>query len=250
MDDGVRSTALSLLPLVRAAVRQFWTTRTVQASRQGGKTGVRDQGARKAVTGGAHLDGFVELLQTLLVLGGVPHASIFCKTRVALPGYFRPEKKWDLVVVHKERLLATVEFKAHIGPSFGNNCNNRAEEALGNATDYWTAYREGAFDGSPRPWLGYVMLLEETDKSTRPVRVMEPHFPVRKEFVGASYAQRYESLLLKLKRERLYDGAWLLLTPRSSATIGEYSESNTEIGFELFGASLLAHMYAHTSMSL
>jgi hypothetical protein len=32
--------------------------------------------------------------------------------------------------------------------------NNRAEEALGNATDILTAYREGVFDVSPRPWLG------------------------------------------------------------------------------------------------
>ena len=50
-------------------------------------------------------------------------------------------------------LLAAFEFKSQVGPSFGNNFNNRTEEALGSATDLWTAFREGAFQTSQRPWL-------------------------------------------------------------------------------------------------
>jgi hypothetical protein len=45
-----------------------------------------------------------------------------------------------------------MEFKSQIGPSFGNNFNNRTEEALGSATDIWAAYREGAFKPSSRPF--------------------------------------------------------------------------------------------------
>lgn len=42
-------------------------------------------------------------------------------------------------------MIAAVELKSQVGPSFGNNCNNRTEEAIGTAHDFWTAYREGAF---------------------------------------------------------------------------------------------------------
>ena len=161
---------------VQRAVRHFWRTRERQAKAQGGKTGERDRGARSAVTGGAHLDGFADLIRKLIVYAGVSDTAVHRRSRVELPGYYRADKKWDLVVVVDGRLLATVEFKAQVGPSFGNNYNNRTEEALGNATDYWAAFREGAFRGSPRPWLGYMMLLEEVSGSTRPVSVAEPHF--------------------------------------------------------------------------
>lgn len=81
-----------------------------------------------------------------------------------LPGYFRPTKDWDVVAVAQENLLATIEVKSHAGPSYGNNFNNRIEEALGSATDFWSAYRRGVFRLSSRPFLGYLMLLEEDDK--------------------------------------------------------------------------------------
>ena len=78
-------------------------------------------------------------------------------------------KKWDLLVVADGQFLAGIEFKSQVG-SFGNNYNNRTEEAIGSATDLWAAYREGAFKPSARPWLGYLMLLEETPESMRSVR--------------------------------------------------------------------------------
>lgn len=65
--------------------------------------------------------------------------------------------------------------KTQVGPSFGNNFNNRSEEAIGSASDVWIAYREGRF-GDTRPWLGYFFLLEEHPKSTKPVVVREPLF--------------------------------------------------------------------------
>ncbi len=124
---------------LRQAVRHFWQTRRRQAEAQGRASGRRDRGARSAVTAGAHLDGFADLLRHLVVQAGIPDAAIRRHVRAELPGYYRPEKKWDLVIVVNGRLLATVEFKAQVGPSFGNNYNNRTEEALGNATDYWAA---------------------------------------------------------------------------------------------------------------
>ena len=49
---------------------------------------------------------------------------------------------------------------------------------IANATDLWAAYREGAFKPSQRPWLGYLVLLEESPASTKAVDVWEPYFRV------------------------------------------------------------------------
>jgi hypothetical protein len=224
---------------LRTAVKQFWGTRGNQARRQGTKSGSRDAGNRTAVTGGKQMDGFVELVQDFLVECGIDQAGIFCNQAVELPGWFRAEKKWDLVVVVKGQLIATMEFKSQVG-SFGNNFNNRTEESLGSATDIWTAYREGAFALSQRPWLGYVMVLEEVARSTSPIAVKEPHFPVFAEFREASYAKRYEILMRKLVRERLYDSAALLLSSHRSAEDGSYRQPSMELSFESLLTSLKA----------
>ncbi|MFA5028170.1 MAG: PaeR7I family type II restriction endonuclease [Candidatus Methylomirabilota bacterium] len=231
---------------VGKAVRHFWVTRRAQERKQGSKTGRRDQGSRSAVTGGAQLDGFIRLVSELLIDSGIPDATIFRKQSTELPGFFRPTKEWDLLVVVDGNLLASIEFKSQVGPSFGNNYNNRTEEALGSATDLWTAYREGAFAGSPRPWLGYFMLLEETNRSISPVAVTEPHFNVREEFRGASYAKRYELFCQKLVRERLYDAACFILSDKATGLKGQFVEPSPELGFARFVTSLTSCAIAYS----
>lgn len=228
---------------IRQAVTHFWRTRTSQSGRQG-KTSGRDRGARGAVTGGKQMDGFVGLVRELLLRADVPGESIFINRRLELPGWFRAEKQWDLVVVHNDELLAALEFKSQVGPSFGNNFNNRSEEALGSASDIWAAYREGAFRTSSRPFLGYLMLLQDCAKSQSPVKVLEPHFPVFKEFQDASYQDRYNILIEKLVRERLYDAACLLLAPADAADDGRYTEPHPELTFAKFISPLVAHVSA------
>jgi len=230
------------------AIRHFWLTRDKQSQNQGSKTGQRDAGFRTAVTGGKHLDGFVELCRDILIDAGLPQADVYWNKGMELPGYFRAEKNWDLLAVVDGHLIAVIEFKAQVGPSFGNNFNNRTEEALGNATDLWAAYREGAFKPSQRPWLGYVFILEDCPKSNSPVRVKEPHFQVFDEFHGASYAKRYEILMTKLQRERLYDGASLLLTTREGGKDGNVRSPDEELEFKAFAAGLSAHAIAYAKM--
>ncbi len=232
---------------VAQAVKHFWTTRLNQDKNQGSATGIKDAGSRGAVTGGAQLDGFVHLLATILGDAGLPDHTIFTK-KTALPGYFRPTKNWDLVAVVDGELLASIEFKSHIGPSFGNNFNNRVEEALGSATDVLTAYREGVFKPSQKPWLGWLMLLEDTRKSQTPVGVSEPHFEILEEFRGASYTKRYELFCERLVRERLYDATCLLLSDRDDGLNGVYSEPNQEIHFKKFATSLSAHAISFAKM--
>lgn len=229
---------------VRQAVQFFWTTRDRQAAQQGGGSGKKDAGARAAVTGGAQMDGFIRLVRDILYDNGIKQAEIIHESRLELPGWYRAEKKWDLLVISDGKLIAGIEFKSQIGPSFGNNFNNRAEEAIGNATDLWAAYREGAFKPSQRPWLGYLMLLEECNASTRNVRSSEPYFSIFPEFRGASYLQRYQLLLTKLVRERLYDGACFLLSNRKGGAAGDYRESDPELSFQNFIQSLIGRAAA------
>src|SRR5205807_2272513 len=122
--------------LLRSAVQHFWNTRETQAKKQGSSSGSKDAGSRSAVTGGAQMNGFVNLVREVLYEHGLPKAHVYCEKSVELPGWYRPHKKWDLLVVADGKLLAGIEFKSHIG-SFGNNYNNRTEEALGSATDIW-----------------------------------------------------------------------------------------------------------------
>ena len=127
-----------------------------------------------------------------LISAGVPRESVFYHRRLTfLPGYFRATTMWDLLLVTGGELQAVVELKAQMGPSFENNANNRAEEALGNAVDLWTAYREGAYRAN-LAWVGYLFVLEDCEKTRRPLRTDEPHFPVLADFRGTSYAERYE----------------------------------------------------------
>ncbi len=136
---------------VSQAVRSFWATRKSQDARQ--RAGAAStQGSSGAVVGGKQMDGFASLLVELLTEAGVASTDIFVRPG-ELPGFFRPTKEWDILVVKGRTLLAAIELKSQVG-SFGNNFNNRTEEALGSATDLWTAYREGQFQTMPKPFLG------------------------------------------------------------------------------------------------
>ncbi len=136
------------------AVAQYWKTRRAQGNRQK-QAGISDQGLRSAVTGGAQMDGFIDLFTEVILAAGIPATCIFRNKDVELPGFFRPTKEWDLLVIRNQTLLVAIEAKSQVGPSFGNNFNNRTEEALGSALDLWTAFREHAFLASPQPFLGY-----------------------------------------------------------------------------------------------
>jgi hypothetical protein len=240
----------TLLPplenLLKKAVAHYWQTLNQQSAKQ--TSGNADRGGRAAVTGGKQMDGFCELVNAILVKNDLPEASIFTRSDLELPGYFRPTKRWDMLVVHQGHLIAAIEFKSQKGPSFGNNFNNRTEEALGSAVDLWTAYREGAFGkDKPRPWLGWVMLLEECPASTTPVAVKEPHFEVFEEFRNSSYAERYELLLRRLILEKQYDSAALLLATEEGGPRGVYREPATDLTMKMLLAGLAGHVLTYVA---
>lgn len=197
------------------AVRYFWQRRQGQAAEQSAR-GMFDQGSRSAVTGGNHMNGFVMEINSTLVSAGVPQTDIHTrKAMTHLPGYFRSSKQWDLVVIRNDNVLAAIELKSQVG-SFGNNFNNRAEEALGNAEDFWTAYREG-FLGTSDPFVGFFFLIEDHPGSNSPVRTYEPHFSVSPEFPGTSYTTRLGILCQKMVLERKYSAACAITSSESQA---------------------------------
>jgi hypothetical protein len=223
------------------ATRFFWNTRTNQIKKQASLNN-HDQGNRGAVTGGKQLDGFVDLIKEILILNGVEEQYIHTTSDVELPGYYRPNKKWDLLIVRDNILIAAIEFKSQVGPSFGNNFNNRTEEAMGSALDIWTAYREGVFGTQKAPWLGYFFVLEDCLKATVPVKVRSPHFSVMNEFVNASYKQRYELFCNKLLLERQYTSACFLTTGLKEKTNISINYPNENLSFKAFVSSLIGHI--------
>jgi hypothetical protein len=228
---------------IRKAVSHYWMTRHAQREKQK-KRGINDAGLRSAVTGGAQMDGFINLFTTLVIEAGIGAEYIFHKKRLELPGFFRPTKEWDLLVVKDGELIAALEAKSQVGPSFGNNFNNRTEEAMGSALDLWTAFREGAFNGGHQPFLGYFFMLEDCDASNRPVRVKESHFKVFPEFVGASYMKRYEIFCRKLILERHYTSASFIVSDSVNGKSGIFNEPAADLAFSHFAKSLIAHVGA------
>jgi len=234
---------------IREAVRQFWRTKRLQSRQQGSGGGKKDQGNRSAVTGGKHLDGFAELFRQIANRAGIDSSCVYTrKSEVVLPGFFRATKQWDLLIVHDQKLLAAIEFKSQVG-SLGNNANNRAEEAVGNATDFWTAYRDNIIPMSPRPWLGFLFLLEDSDDSTKPVRILEPHFQAHEMFQNTSYMERYVLCCKQMIRERLYDAAALIASDSVNGPKGTYREPDQQVGIEMLITAISAHLRSNAEYS-
>ncbi len=226
------------------AVQAFWGNRDV-ARRKQLEAGKVDQGERAGVTSGKNMDGFLALILDIVRANGLAHAQIHQHRSVlTLPGYFRPTKLWDLLVTHQDELIVAIELKSQVGPSFGNNFNNRTEEAIGTAHDFWTAYREEAFGKQPRPFVGWLMLVEDAPRSRSPIKDKSPHFPVFTEFNGASYLDRYDLLCQKLVQEQLYTTAALITSPRSATESGQFAEISPMTGLRTFVTALAGHVAA------
>ena len=188
------------------------------------------------------MDGFISLLTKLVIEAGIDSSHIYHREALELPGYFRPTKRWDFLVVVNGQLIAALETKSQVGPSFGNNFNNRTEEAMGRALDLWTAYREQAFGSAIRPWIGYLFLLEDCASSTKPVGVKEPHFKAFPEFLKSSYAKRYELFCRRLVLEKHYDNSAFLMSSADTGLQGVFSEPASDLSFQTFANSLVARV--------
>lgn len=231
----------------RDSVKAFWGNRDAALQKQK-EAGVTDQGSRGAVTAGKNMDGFVALMIDLVEANGLAGAEVIREGRIplTLPGFFRPTKMWDMLVLYEGRLVAALELKSQVG-SFGNNFNNRTEEAIGTAHDLWTAFREGSFGDVSRPFVGWLMLVEDAPGSRSPVRDRSLHFPVRTEFQGASYVERYNLLCKKLVQEQLYTTAAVIASPRTAASDGAFSDVSGMTSLRTFVTNFAGHIAAEAA---
>ena len=207
----------------------YWKTRRGQARKQK-KSGTQDAGTRGQVTGGKHLDGFAKLVQEIGIKAGCRKEDIFFNSSIPLPGYYRPQKNWDIVFLHDGKLLAAIELKSQSG-SFGNNFNNRTEEVVGVSRDFWTAYREKAFGTGEAPWLGYFFFLEDSAASAHPVALSWSPLQPFAIFEGTSYQQRYEILCERLMLERDYTSTALVFSSKNGAGIRDGGPNVTAYAF-------------------
>ena len=217
--------------LIKAAVQSFWATKQKQLIASGDSTN------RGAVVGGKQLDSFAELLKSIAIEQGVPENCIYTSQNY-LPGYFRSSKDWDFLIISpSNKLIAAVELKSQIG-SYGNNFNNRTEEAIGSAVDLWTAFRENQFPEQSAPWVGYLTVVGKDEASTTPVRNNEPHYPVLPEFKEATYLDRYRILCQKLILERHYSMAALLATSGPE----DFGNVSADTSIDKFIQSFIGHI--------
>ncbi len=225
------------------AVQKFWSTRDAQKQKQI-DAGAIDAGARGAVTGGTQMGALEVLIVDLMREAGLRDPDIKTRTGLQLPGYYRPEKKWDLLVVADQQLVAAIEFKSQVG-SVGKNFNNRAEEAIGNATDLRVAFRQGLL-GSFKPFIGYFFLLEDDAEAHKARTASVPYFPIDPVFTSASYSRRYEILLERLVLENLYDATCLTLATQAIPIV--VSHPSPALDFAQFAAQVQGKANAFARM--
>ena len=95
------------------------------------------------------MDGFVELLSKLAIEAGIDRSHIYHRDSLELLGYFRPSKRWDFLIVVEGKLVAALEAKSQVGPSFGNNFNNRKRLLRQFSRDTLTGWRARLASQSP-----------------------------------------------------------------------------------------------------
>jgi hypothetical protein len=257
------------------AIRHWWKSKKVNAKGiSQAQGGTRDSNLR-----GDTMDGFRDVIIDRLLSIGVRRDDIYFGAGLAalasnLPSYFRATKNWDIVVckgAHHKRLIdsstvettliATIEFKSQ-EKSIGNNQNNRMEESIGNAHDFWASYENRNFLRlTPRPWLGYLFVGRYGDgDELKTVKIRQPLIPVDPMFGGAepeartrvtnfpgpSYAERYKIFLERMIAKKLYDGACFIVTHEDIANgIPNYRILFPQLSGEAFLDALLRHTRAY-----
>ncbi len=230
----------------QTAVDHWWKSKDKNANEIKKPQG----GSRDACVRGDTMDGFRDIIVKALIDLGVDPDDIYCGAQVSrlasnLPSYYRATKNWDVVVcknAHHKRLLdptreqpkliAVIEFKSQ-NESIGKNQNNRLEESIGNAHDFWASYENKSFLRlTPKPWLGYLFVGKYAEGAEHVgVEINQPIIPTDSifdnnsprvagtttKFTGVSYADRYHIFLERMLGKKLYDGACFIVTDETIA---------------------------------
>lgn len=221
-----------------AAVAAYWAAKRAQGKTADDNSSTAE-GKAKGVRGGGQFAPIVELVARFFTEAGYPRECIgIRRVDTTLPGYFRPSKSWDLVVMDAGVLVAAIEMKALGGPSFGNNFNNRIEEALGNSVDIAHAHRV-SLTGPERPWLGYFLIMDDEPGSRSPVRERRGPLPLGQEWLGHCYQERFGLAAERLLAEKHYDAlCYVVSSPEHPVA----REPAATLDWRHFSAALLARI--------
>ena len=218
----------------RSAVKQFWST-------------WKKSGTKKPMVGS--MEGFTDLITDIVYANGLTRANVLQQGRpVSLPGHFSPAQSWDLVVVNEGRLIAAMKLDSVPGELLANHVGMGRKEVLSMAMELRAACRGNIFRGTRQPFVGYLVLLEDALSFRCQVTDVSPYFPIFPEFRNTSYANRFNTLCVKLMREGLYTSAAVILSPRRASKSGEYFEMGEDTGLKSFVTTLAGHIAAEAAM--
>jgi hypothetical protein len=193
---------------IQNLVDAFWGHRNAAVALQL-ESGVQGGAARS----GGHMRAIQDHVRKIFLDNGLSQDCILPGSP-SLPGFFRRAKSWDIVVVYKGVLVAAIELKSQVG-SVGNNANNRIEEAIGNAFDIDAVQRNNQAFGAVPPWLGFVMVFEESERTQAQLRPQTSEFSIDPIFENLSYSRQYQIALSRFVSDGLYDAGWFLTTKSS-----------------------------------
>lgn len=229
--------------IIRNAVKAFWGNPIREFTEE------FDQSDDREIRRGKAMDGFCHLISEVIHRNGLPAAEVLTGgTATTLPGYFRPAKRWDVVIYNGNRLIGAVEFKS-MRRSFGKNINNRGEEALGSAIDLSYVFECGTLKDQPKPFIGYIILAAITDESIRPRRDKKLRLGVDEEFKNASYEKRYATMCTRLVKSGIYSATALLCCDRRRGHEGHYQATNKDTSIEAFIKVLGTHIAKEARLS-
>jgi len=96
-------------------VQSYWDARALNKAKQL-EAGKIDAGTRSEVTGGAQMGAMEVLVADILCDAGLNKLDVKTRTALELPGYYRAEKKWDLIVLSNGQLVTAMELNRRSAP--------------------------------------------------------------------------------------------------------------------------------------
>ncbi len=207
--------------------------------------GTIDVGTRSQVTAGKHLDEVVGMMAGELIGFAAGNGSVFYgKNGVDIPGWFRASKQWDILAFKGDQLIAGIELKS-VSSSYGNNLNNRLEEAIGEAVDAKFANDRGLINHVIPPLMCYALIVKK-EKESESIRKnpSSSHFPVDPVFEGTSYLDRFRIMCERLRREGIYGAVWFVIVDPEN---GAVEEPVPELSYEAFLHELKAKVESFAS---
>ena len=166
------------------------------------------EGRRGQAIGGGSMSVFAKIAGKVATQAGVAEIDTIVPTsprdqRTVLPGCFRPTKNWDFLVIRDRVPLVALEFKS-IMSSYGNNLNNRAEEAVGQGADLNATLQSHGIQPES-VFSGYLMIMADDSASRRPTRnITLPLLDIEVEMNDLSYQQRADRMCQRLEEKRIW----------------------------------------------